>query len=70
MQDRIFPKRQRDKRNSGKIALFLTITLIAGMFFTGCEMPVPLNQRLLIRGIGIDWENGEYFASLQAGSSE
>lgn len=66
MRDRIFPKWQRDKRNSGKITLFLAITLVTVMFFTGCEMPVPLNQRLLIRGIGIDWENGEYFASLQA----
>ncbi len=49
-----------------KAAIVLALSLLPGLFFSGCEMPVPLNQRLLIRGIGIDWENGEYSAALQA----
>lgn len=58
--------KQPDKKSKGKTILLSFFCFLFCILFTSCEMPVPLNQRLLIRGIGIDWQDGEYLATLQA----
>ena len=60
--------RERFQRKPGRgkkaAALLLCCALLP--FVSGCQTQVQLNDRLLVEGIGVDYQEGEYLVTLQS----
>lgn len=56
-----------------KVLRFLTLTALsvfAAFLLSSCLKPVNLQDRAIVQGIGIDWQDGEFLVTMQVFSSD